>query len=283
MTAGYYLSTGKEKIGPLSEKAITDGVRKGKISLFDMILNNQTGEWMMLIQHPDFSDLEAPSEDSGSESSEYENHVAVGLISSDLSDETQAGAFVTPDNFPILTPVYWYEKSRSSHPLKYLDVLAMVHEHKLSEQSLIAKNPNGPWQKLIDWEEFSPKSLEEYKQVSGDELPDVKIRRKSPRFNCGKVFVALSSKGKGFQFFCPDISKTGMALIVRTAKCDLNEPIMVKFSDKLADSKFDVKGVIVSVRKVRLPGSTEIYIRYGLRFTHVSEAGRKFIEALPGA
>ncbi|WII72067.1 PilZ domain-containing protein [Bdellovibrio sp. 22V] len=279
MTSGYYLTTGKQKLGPLTEKNVIDGVRSGKISLFDMILNNQTGEWMMLAQHPDFSDLESDGDGDSSEN-DYGDHVAVGLIS-DVNEDTQVPAFITPENFPILTPVYWYEKNRGDHPLKYLEILALVHEHKLSETSLISKSPQGPWQKLIDWEEFSPKSLENYKQISGEKLPDVKMRRKSPRFNCGKVFIALSSKGSGFQVFCPDVSRTGMGLIVRTAKCDLNETLMIKFSDSITDNKFDAKGVVVSVRKVKLPGAENVYIRYGIRFTHLSETGKKFIATLP--
>lgn len=276
MSATYYLTTGKQKLGPLSEKNIIDGVRSGKISLFDMILNNQTGEWMMLAQHPDFSDLD-PANDSNS-SSEYGDHLAVGLISDHESDEKlDLPDFITPDNFPILTPVYWYEKDRSDQRLKYLDVLELIHSQKLSEQSLISKNPHGPWQPVINWDEFSPKSLEDYKRASNEDLPDVHIRRKSQRFNCGKVFVALSKKGTGFQIFCADISKTGLGFLVRAAKCDLNDELMIKFDDKLQDSKFDAKGIVVSIRKVKLPGANDIYIRYGVRFTALSEAGKKFI------
>lgn len=277
--AGYYLTTGKLKLGPLSEKDILSGVRSGKISLFDMILNNQTNEWMMLIQHPDFSDLENPSENESSDE-HSEDHFAVGLISDDISEETQASSFVTPENFPILTPVYWYEREHANQRLKYLEVLSMIHSQKLSEQSLISKTPHGPWQKIIDWEEFSPKSLENYKKISDEKLPDVHIRRKSPRFACGKVFVAMGSKNNGFQIFCPDISKTGMAFIVRSAKSDLNENLHIKFQETLTDNKFDAKGIVVSVRKVKLPGAENIYIRYGMRFTHLSESGRKFIEEM---
>lgn len=142
---------------------------------------------------------------------------------------------------------------------------------------MISKNPHGPWLPVINWEEFSPQSLENFKQASDAALPDVHIRRKSRRFSYGKVFVALSKKGTGFQIFCPDISKGGLAFLVRAAKCDLNEELMIKFDDKLEDGKFDAKGVVVSIRKARLPGADNVYIRYGVRFTALSEKGKKFI------
>ncbi len=277
MATQYYLTSGKQKIGPLSEKSILDGIRSGKIQLFDMILNNQTNEWVMLIQHPDFSDLEGSAEESREEERPTgEQHAAVGLISDTIDEDTRGISFVTPDNIPILTPVYWYEKDHAEKRMKYLEVLSLVHTHKLSEQSLLSKSPKGPWQKLVEWDEFSPESLENYKQVSKDDLPDINIRRKFPRFECGKVFVILS-KGKGYQAFCPDISKTGLAFIVRTPKADLNDVVVVKFNDLVEGNKFDAKGTVVSVRKVKLPGSDNIYIRYGVRFSHLSESGRDFI------
>lgn len=276
MSTQYYLTTGNNKLGPLTEKNIVDGVRSGKISLFDMILNNQTGEWMMLAQHPDFSDLDDTSKSE--ESSEQSDHLAVGLISdTDSGDNLNLPEFITPDNFPILTPVYWYEKDHTDRGLKYFDVLALVHSHKLSEQSLISKNPQGPWQPLISWDEFSPKSIEEYKKISTENLPEVHVRRKTQRFNSGKVFIALSKKNQGFQIFCADISKSGLGFLVRSAKFSLNDELMIKFDDKLQDSKFDAKGVIVSIRKVRLPGAENVYVRYGFRFTALSEAGKKYL------
>lgn len=283
MASKYYLTTGKDKLGPLSEADIIKAVRSGKISMFDMILNNQTNEWMMLAQHPDFSDLDS-SQAEEEEISEDSDHFAIGLLSdkADNSNGLDLPEFITPDNFPILTPVYWYEKDKAHQKLKYLDVLSLVHSHKLTEQSLISNSAQGPWQPLIKWEEFSAESLKSFKDASHEALPDVHIRRQTKRFNAGLVFTALTKKGKGFQIFCPDISKGGLAFLVRAAKCDLKEEIMIKFSDNLQDGRFDAKGVIVSIRKAKLPGADDIYVRYGVRFTALSEQGKKYILKITG-
>lgn len=276
MAAEYYLTSGKRKIGPLSERQILDGVRSGKINLFDMILNQQTNEWMMLMQHPDFSDIETNVDSaSGSEHDHDDSQVIIGLIPGDITENTVPHGLRLQE--PILNSVYWYEKDQGTRRLKYLEVLSLIHQHKLSEQSLIAKSPQGPWQRLIDWEEFSPKSLKEFKEATDTALPDVHMRRKSARYECGKVFVLMGQQQGGFQVFCPDISKSGMAFIVREEKAKLNESMMVKFADNMGNGKFDAKGLVVSARKVKLPGSDNIYIRYGLRFTHLSEAGKAFI------
>lgn len=57
MPSQYYLSNGKQKFGPFNHDQVIDGIQSGKISLFDYILNQQTNDWMMLMQHPDFSEV----------------------------------------------------------------------------------------------------------------------------------------------------------------------------------------------------------------------------------
>ncbi|MNL86868.1 hypothetical protein D3C87_2157690 [compost metagenome] len=60
----------------------------------------------------------------------------------------------------------------------------------------------------------------------------------------------------------------------------MEQEIYVRFDEKVTDNNFDAKAVVVSSRRVKLPGSDEIFIRYGIRFTHMSLAGKAYIEQL---
>ncbi|AHI04693.1 hypothetical protein BDW_00915 [Bdellovibrio bacteriovorus W] len=278
MSGTYYIKSGSKNLGPLTEKNVIEALRAGKISLFDLILSNQTQEWVMLMQHPDFSEV---LEESGSESvSEDSNYKAVGLIEEELTfDNSAFSGLLSPTKEPLVETVYWYKKNQINQPLKYLDVLSQIHDHHLHEASEISKSPTGPWKKLIDWDEFKPESVSKFRASSPEDVPDVNIRRKHTRHDSGEIFIIIA-QNKGFQALCPDISKSGMAFIVRSARCQLNENIMIRFAKELDGNKVDARGEIVSIRKVRIPGSDQVFYRYGVRFTHLTENGKSRLEKL---
>lgn len=278
MSEGYFIKSGSKTLGPLSEKNVIDALRSGKISLFDLVLSKQTQEWVMLMQHPDFSEvLEESGSDSSAENSDY---MAVGLIDEELTfDNSAFSGLLSQTKEPLVETVYWYKRTQVQQPLKYLDILSQIHDHHLNEESEISKSPTGPWKKIIDWEEFKPESVSKFKASTSEAVPDVNIRRKHTRHNSGEVFIIIA-QNKGFQALCPDISKSGMAFMVRSARCQLNESIMVRFAKDLDGNKVDARGEVVSIRKVRIPGSDQIFYRYGVRFTHLTGNGRSYLEKL---
>lgn len=278
MAESYFIKSGTKTLGPLSEKNVIEALRSGKISLFDLILSQQTQEWVMLMQHPDFSEiLEESGSDTPPEKSDY---VAVGLIDEELTfDNSAFSGLLSPAKEPLVDTVYWYKRNQAQQALKYLDVLSQIRDHRLSEDSEISKSPMGPWKKIIDWEEFKPESVSKFRASTTENVPDVNIRRKHARHNSGEVFIIIA-QNKGFQALCPDISKSGMAFLIRSSRCQLKESIMVRFAKELDGNKVDARGEIVSIRKVRISGSDQTFYRYGVRFTHLTENGRSYLEKL---
>lgn len=280
--AEYYLKAGEQRLGPFTERQIMGGLRAGKISLFDPIFNRQSGEWVMIMQHPDFHDYGTSSESVEEAAIEPVESIQVGLPTSEFT-ETFDGGMAANNIVSEVTesPEYWYEKSRPDNLYKFLDIVSLLKQRSFSEHTMIAKNPNGPWKPLIEWDEFSEKAMADFQQNAQVELPDLSLRRKHPRFDCGKVFIFVIA-GKGFKAFCPEISKSGMSFIVTGPKCQVGEELFVKFQDTLDDRNFDAKAVVVSIRKVRVVDSSSVYLRYSLRFTHLSEPGRQIVTDMTG-
>lgn len=278
MATEYFLSSGNRKLGPFTERQITAGVRAGKISLFDHIYNRQTAAWVMLMQHPDFCDLDAAELD-GDDNEESGTPFHEGLAVPDFDEKTVVRPDIGYEAVPDLERPYWYEKSHPDKAYKFLDLVSLLHKRTFFEHTLIAKTSQGPWKPVIDWDEFSVKSLAEFQQKANLNIPDFAIRRRYPRFDCGKNFIIVA-QGKGFRVFCPDISQSGMSFIVKTPKVERHESLAVKFKDTLDNNNFDAKAVVVGLRRIRITDSGDEYIRYALRFTHFSVSGRKFISAL---
>lgn len=266
----YYLKSGNEKLGPFTEKEIINGLRAGKISLFDMIFHNQKNVWVMVMQHSDFCDLEISPEGDQEEEGDPPSPLQIGLSLQE---------FVAPADFPAnlegdldagLERPYWFEKSNPGQAHKFLDILSLLHSKKFSEQTLLSRGPHGPWKPLLEWDDFSANSLSEFKRNTPGTIPDVSIRRKHARFDYGKT-VIVATQAKAFKAFCPDISKSGMSFIATTLRLAIDENVFVKFGETLENNVFDVKAVVVGVRKIQVPDTGALYFRYALRFTHISE------------
>lgn len=162
---------------------------------------------------------------------------------------------------------------------KFLEVISLLEGRILTEHSMVSKSPEGPWKPLISWKEFSKESLAQYKKANNVSLPDITIRRKDQRFECGKA-VIIATQNKGFKALCLDISQTGMSFILRTQKSELNGEMYVKFSEDLSNKTFDAEATLISMRKIKINGSAEPYFRYSVRFSTLSSVGNKFIATL---
>jgi hypothetical protein len=270
MIKEYFLSNSQNGVGPLSEKDIVKGVRSGKISLFDLILNQQSNEWVMLLQHPDFSDIEDVSSDDGSEKQ------IIGLIDEGSFTSPVVNSKITAREIPELEPVYWFREEDPRTAYNFLQMLSLINNKKVLEHSLIAQSPKGPFRRLVEWEEFSDSSRESFKKSANINIPDLKLRRKHPRQASGKNFLVLSGN-RLLRVFCTDMSQSGLSLLVRADLFKNQESVVIKFKDSMEEKNFDAKGVVISARRVRIAGQDQTFVRYGIRFTHLTSSGRDFL------
>jgi len=273
MITQYFLLSGKETIGPYTEKEILRGLAVGTLTMFDHILNQQTGEWVMLMQHPDFVDahpIEFDNTSPGTLGIVSAELKPIGLVNSSSDDSEQ---------IPEIEPVFWYVKNEPGMNFNFLKIVSLLKSNRVSEHSLISKNPQGPWKKLIEWEEFSPESRRSYQKEAKLAGLDLKLRRADERFLCGKHYIVTKNEN-AYKIFCSDISLAGMGLITRGDLFALHDNTYIKFKDVFNSNRFDAKGEIVSRGQTTLPGFTEMFYRYGLRFTKITASACQMIKAM---
>jgi hypothetical protein len=311
MSTGYYIISGKQQVGPLSGDQILAGIETGKISFFDLIYSHQVGDWIMIMQHPDFNLPEDSNNAKSLENNKTRDHgeeadspityrlnsdtgtsllgamsSSVGLPpSAELIDDNSSKLIqniaglgvnslnIEEDIVPELKTTLWYLEKDQQKPLKYLEVLHLLKERNLSEHTKVSTSREGPFKAIIEWDDFSKKSLEEFLKTFEGNPPQDILRRRHQRFPCGKVFI-FAFAGRGFSALCPDISKSGVSFVVHGPKIGVGQVVFVKFSDQLSDNKFDAKAEIVGCRKIRIASSGKIYYRHAMRFTHLSESGK---------
>lgn len=272
MIREYFLLSGKETIGPYSEKEILRGLQVGTLTMFDHILNQQTGEWVMLMQHPDFVDahnIEANTDNQGE----------AGIVAELKILGKEGSVSNSSEELPEIEPLFWYLKKEPSTHYNFLKVVSLLKLNKVSEHTLISKSPQGPWKKLVEWEEFSIESRGSYQKITKGAGLDLKLRREEERFMCGKHYIVTKNEN-AYKVFCSDISTAGMGLITRGDLFALNDSTYIKFQDIFNSNKFDAKGDVVSRGRTTLPGFSEKFYRYGLRFTKITSSARNMIIAM---
>lgn len=274
MIKEYFLSNSQKGVGPLSEKDIVKGVRSGKISVFDLILNQQTNQWVMLLQHPDFSDIGDASSEEDSDQKQM-----IGLIDEGSFTAPAVNVAISKQEVPELEPVFWFRQDDPKTAYRFLQMLSLINNGKVLEHSLVGQSPQGPFRRLVEWDDFSESSRESFKKVANINIPDLKLRRRHPRKVCAQNFLVLS-EGRLLRVLCSDMSQSGMSLLVRSDLLKNQETVVIKFKDALEDKTFDAKGVVISARRVRLAGHEQPFVRFGIRFTHLTSSGRDFLGRL---
>jgi hypothetical protein len=93
----YFISNGQDKLGPFTEGQILRALRKGQLNMFNMILDAQKSEWVMLMQHPDFSNLaDRPEENQGT--------IAGAASAAAEGTSVAIGAFIDQALAPVSEP-----------------------------------------------------------------------------------------------------------------------------------------------------------------------------------
>ena len=268
----YFITNGKEKLGPFTEQQIVNALRRGQLSMFDMILHEQKSEWVMILQHPDFFDLQI---DSVKREPKKKSHPKpVVALAKDLQDDEDITQVLDADS-PELVPIHWYLQG-NPQSFNFLQVLFLLKTKKATEHTRISKNPNGPWEPLVAWSEFSQDFRDQYQKITNTELPEVHLRRKFPRIPCGHNFIFQVSD-IAFKAFCLETSEEGLSLVLKSKRCVVGDVILIKFAETMVQGRFDAKGIVLSEKKFTAPGSDEIFLRMSVRFTHFSEEGKFFI------
>ncbi|MNK06202.1 PilZ domain protein [compost metagenome] len=270
MSKTYYLSSGSNKIGPLSSHDILGFLKAGRISYFDMIFNQQINEWVMLMQHPDFADQGEEERESFTD-----GNIAVGLLSEGDFSAKELTGFGADSSMPALDSVSWYLQG-NPNAYSFLQILEFVKQNHLAEHSLIAKQPQGPWRPLSQWEEFSKEALGDFSESLDEDVPSIRLRRSNRRVPVKKYFLVFFN-GQAVKEFCLEISTTGLSFFCQTERFRVNDALTIKFDSEF-DEVFDAQGVVVSQRRVRVANQSQSFVRYGVRFTKLSHKGRDFIE-----
>ncbi|MFZ4404690.1 MAG: GYF domain-containing protein [Pseudobdellovibrionaceae bacterium] len=250
----YFLSVKGIHEGPFSESQILEKLEKQTQQWTDYVFDESKHEWIMLLEHPDFS-LKLTRPQWKTESAKSDN--------------------------PFKVKEWFVLRGQNNYgPFCKLEVVQMMQEKTLHEYDFIWNHKMTTWTRIADVAEFSFDAIKNMKESSDEDMSDVFFRRRHVRAQYGASLLIHDNKkvfkGKSFE-----ISVGGAGLLIEANHLEPGQTLFLHFKPGDGVPPFNAICEVVSKQHAK-PQLTGEGLRYGVKFktvpAQVKENLQKYIE-----
>lgn len=257
MQKSFYLSKNGQHVGPFTFDEVLQKIAKQEHQWMDYVYDEVKKDWVLLIEHPLFS--EKYNSTHLKEVSEKENKKTKEL------DHLKERA--------------WYTLKNGSNygPFSQIELIQMLQERSLFEYDYIWHQSLPTWKRISEVNEFSPEKIRAIKETKHSEISEIFFRRRHLRAEYDCPLIVHDNKtvfrGKSLQ-----ISAGGAALLIDTSSLQAGQTLFLHFQPGSGVPPFNA---VCSVVSKQYPGENEdqSFIKYGVRFTSVSQSVREKIKS----
>lgn len=247
MLKHYYLSNNGTHIGPFPRETVLSRLQGGQTQWTDYVYDESVGEWLTLLEHPEFSTQGTKTPVRAAPKSEI------------------------PD---ALKQKEWFILKDGSNygPFAYVDIVKMLQEKSLFEYDYIWNERMSDWRPLAEVEEFCPDRIKQVKDSAEVEVAEIFFRRRHARARYGTSLIVHDHKtvfkGKTFE-----ISAGGAGVIIDTNTLNPGQSLFLHFQPGDGVPPFNAVCQIVSKQH----GGADA-VRYGIKFVTLSQSVRDSIK-----
>lgn len=168
-------------------------------------------------------------------------------------------SFIHGEHFEIANDPIWIlpaevtGKPGEPEPMRYLDVLKLVQDGKISKKDPIKKVWDKQWSKLQDIYEFNATTIRKIVDVGGLKVEKIFVQRQYAR---AAYFapVQMKAPGKDLRGTCTSISVGGCFVESSVANVQVKEVMSLKFVAGAIPLEFEVNAEVVCVLPKRPQG-----------------------------
>ena len=267
MVKSYYLSDGSKTYGPFSKKQVHQLLTENKISIFQLIFEDESQVWIQLYQHPDFTAEssqkdETPLIQEAHQKKSVQKTQELFLRSEDALEEEMTKIQSQPVQVPSGPSAlrknsldFWEVKTEMgvSSPRSFLKMLEAIESNSIQPNHLIRKVGQKKWTEASLCDEFSESYIE---KANNTELTQVQIknenllRRKHERKDYrSQILFIIDGKIEFTESL--DVSLGGLAFISQNPNIIQSQmvKIFLKKNQGKFDSDFYMLGRVVSLKK----------------------------------
>lgn len=252
----YYLSSNGTHIGPFNFETILKKIEAQEHQWTDYIFDEEIGEWVMLLEHPKFCGK--------------------------LAEKPASRPACTPKvtfTKELLKDKEWFifKDGNNYGPFCQLELIQMLQEKALYEYDYIwhSKLPN--WKHVAEVEDFAPEKIRSMKDSSEADVAEIFFRRRHIRASYEASLIVHDNKTV-FRGQALEISAGGAGVLIDSANLHPGQSLFLHFQPGDGVPPFNAVCQIVSKQYVKEAGSAVDPVKYGVKFTTLSQSARESIK-----
>ena len=235
--------------GPWPREEIQKRLDKKELDWTDYIFDDQSRDWIMILDHPSFSDG----------FKKWKQPVIASVAQS------------APKN-----GAEWYilRDDNKYGPFLYLEIIKMLQEKKIFEFDYIwNRGKMNSWMRVCEVADFHPDKIREIKNSGESSVKDIFFRRKFGRVQYG-ASILLHNNKEVWRGRSMEISAGGAGLSIDSGDIQVGQSLFLHF--KAGDGVPPFNAVVTIVSKTK---ENENF-RYGVKFTSVSQTVQMAIKKI---
>lgn len=265
MQTQFYVSHAGEQQGPHSVEMILKMVESTQLSSNDYCYCEQKEEWVILIEHPMFS------------------------------EKLQALAVETMKHKPVEAPkmpskpaaptdsaqIEWFvlKGQNKFGPFTQVDVVKMLQEKSIFEFDYVWHAAMSNWMRIAELEEYAPEKIRHMQSSNQEGVSEIFFRRRHLRVEMESSIIVHDNKhvwkGKSLE-----VSSGGAGLEIENALLHPGQTLFLHFKPADGLPPFNAVCEVVSKQFVKGLKSKESPIKYGVKFTSIHSAAQKNLNEL---
>jgi hypothetical protein len=155
-------------------------------------------------------------------------------------------------------------------PFSYAELVKMLQEKSLYEYDYVWSHIMSSWQRVAEISDFNPDSIKSLLKSDDPRVEEIFFRRRHARASYGGSIIVHNNesmwKAKGVE-----ISVGGAALVIENAGLQPGQNLFLHFKPGDEVPPFNATCEIVSKQYVDQAKDSQAPVRYGVRFTNISQ------------
>lgn len=261
MQTQFYLSTGGQNIGPFPMEEILKKLESKEIQWTDYLYDDARQDWILILEYPVLTEK-----------------FNSGFARPNANPIPKPDYYATEDNKHKEKAWFILREGNNYGPYSYLEILQMLQVKTLFDHDFVWQHGLDAWKKISEIADFSPEAIKNV-QTSGDPMAqEIFFRRRHIRATYGCTLILHDNKNiyKGRSV---EISAGGAGIVIPTKALQPGQNVFLHFQPGDGVPPFNAICNIVSKQFVKGDDGDKAHVKYGVKFTSLSNAAKESIKS----